>query len=140
MLVIDTPILSELMRPDPDPRIVDWFDASYISDLYVTTITEAEIRTGLAYLPEGARRQRMTDTIEQMFERFFVGRILSFDRPAARVLAEFAAARRSIGRPLPFADGQIAAIARSHDMIVATRNVKDFEGIQMQVINPWETE
>ena len=74
-----------------------------------------------------------------MFERFFVGRIRLFDRRAACVLAEYAAVRRSIGRPLSFADGQIVAIARSCDMIVAMHNVKDFAGFQMQIVNPWET-
>ena len=138
MLVVDTPILSELMRPDPTLRVLDWFNAIPASEMYVTTITEAEIRIGLAYLPDSARRRRMLESIERLFDRFFAGRILTFDRPATRILAEFAAIRRSIGRPLPFADGQIAAIARTHDMIVATRNVKDFDGLQLQIVNPWE--
>ena len=137
MLVVDTPILSELIGPNPNKRVLDWFDANPASDMYVTTITEAEIRIGLAYIRDGARRRRMNALVERLFERFFTGRILAFDRPATRTLAEFAAIRRSIGRPLPFADGQIAAIARSHDMIVATRNVKDFDGLQLQIVNPW---
>lgn len=139
MLVVDTPIISELMRPDPTPQVLDWFDAIPASDLYVTTITEAETRIGLAYMPDGARRRRFAASVDRLFEGFFAGRILTFDRTATRILAEFAAIRRSIGRPLPFADGQIAAIARTHDMIVATRNVKDFDGLHVQLVNPWKS-
>ena len=102
----------------------------------MTAVTEAEVRTGIAFLPEGARRRGLAEAAERAFGGLFAGRVLPFDSAAARVYAEIAAARRAAGRPLCQTDGQIAAIARSRGMTVATRNVRDFSETGIEVIDP----
>lgn len=103
----------------------------------MTAVTEAEILTGIAFLPEGRRRQGLAVIAERLFTNLFAGRVLPFDSDAARVYATIMAARRSAGRPAPQADCQIAAIGRSRGMAVVTRNVRDFEGMGVEVIDPW---
>lgn len=100
-------------------------------------MTEAEIRAGVAILPTGARRRGLAEAAERAFGELFAGRVLPFDSSAARAYSEIVPVRRAQGRPLPLADGQIAAIARSQGMTVATRNVGDFEHTGVEVINPW---
>ena len=102
----------------------------------MTAVTEAEVRTGIAILPEGARRRSLAEAAERTFGGLFAGRVLPFDSEA-RACAEIVATRRSVGRPVSQADGQIAAIARAHGMAVATRNVRDFEDIDIKVVDPW---
>ena len=105
----------------------------------MTSVTEAEIRAGMAILPEGARRRGLMAAAERAFANLFAGRVLSFDSSAARVYAEIFAIRQAIGRPLSLADGQIAAIARARGMAVVTRDVGDFEGAGVDLVNPWAT-
>ena len=138
MVVLDTNVVSELMRDHPSREAIVWLDELPTRKLFVTAVTEAEIRTGIAFLPEGRRRQGIADTAERVFDGLFSGRVLPFDSSAARVYAEIAAARRAAGRPLSQADGQIAAIARSRSMSVATRNVRDFEHTGVDVVDPWQ--
>ena len=114
-----------------------WVGDCQATDLYFSSVGEAELRYGVAILPEGRRRDALTRAIEEILCEDFDDRILPFDSAAAREFAHIAAARRSVGRPILPADCQIAAIARSRSMAVATRNVRDFEGVGIVVINPW---
>lgn len=139
MVVLDTNVVSELMRANPSRDVVEWLDGQHTRDLFVTSVTEAEIRAGVAILPEGARRRGLLAATERAFGNFFAGRVLSFDSSAARVYAEIFATRQAIGRPLSLADGQIAAIARSRGMVVVTRNLGDFKGAGVDLVNPWAT-
>jgi hypothetical protein len=137
MVLLDTNVISELMRAEPDPTVLDWFGKYDAAELFISAITEAELRTGVAILPEGQRRERLQVAIDAMIDQDFQGRILPFDTLAARPYAEIAAQRRAAGRPIAEADCQIAAIGRAKDAPIATRNVKDFDGCGIRVINPW---
>ena len=139
MVVLDTNVVSELMRASPSRDVLEWLDGQQTRDLFVTSVTEAEIRAGMAILPEGARRRGLVAAAERTFGNLFAGRVLSFDSSSARVYAEIFATRQAIGRPLSLADGQIAAIARSRGMAVVTRDVGDFEGAGVDLVNPWAT-
>ena len=137
MIIIDTNVVSELMRASPDPAVLAWFAGHAADTLFLTAISEAELRTGAAILPAGQRRDRLVGAIDAMIDQDFAGRILSFDSPAARSYAEIAASRRAAGKPIMDADSQIAAIVRACSAMIATRNVKDFEGCGIDVVNPW---
>lgn len=137
MILLDTNVLSELMRPAPDPAVERWLAAQPDASLFISAITEAELRYGAALLPSGKRRSALTAEIDGMLEEDFDGRILPFDRLAAQAFAVIAADRRQAGRPISQADAQIAAIARSRGAALATRNVPDFDGCGVEVINPW---
>ncbi len=138
MVVIDTNVVSELMRAEPSAEVLDWMDDRQPRELYVTAITEAEVRTGIALLPEGRRRRGLAEACERAFGSLFAGRVLPFDSDAARAYAEIAAARRVLRRAVSLADGQIAAIARSRRMAVATRNIRDFQDMGIGVLDPWD--
>ncbi len=125
------------MRESPQPEVLAWLDHQLTDTLLVTAVTEAEIRTGIAILPEGERQRGLAAAAERAFGVFFAERILPFDSDAAQAYAAIAAARRAAGRPISQADCQIAAIARSRTASVATRNMNDFEGSGLDVINPW---
>ena len=140
MILLDTNVISELMRAEPAQAVLDWFAQHDASDLFISAITEAELRTGVAILPEGQRRNRLQHAIDAMIDQDFQSRILPFDSLAAKAYAEIAAQRRAAGRPIAEADCQIAAIARAIDALIATRNVKDFDGCGVRVINPWNAE
>lgn len=137
MILLDTNVISELMRPEPAQIVLDWFGALDAGDLFISAITEAELRTGVAILPDGQRRDRLQAAIDAMIDQDFQSRVLPFDSLAAKAYAEIAAQRRAAGRPIAEADCQIAAIARATDAPIATRNVKDFDGCGVCVINPW---
>ena len=137
MILLDTNVVSELMRAAPAQTVLDWFAARNAADLFISAVTEAELRTGVAILPEGQRRDRLQLAINAMMDQDFRGRVLPFDSTAAKAYAEIAAQRRASGRPIAEADCQIAAIARAMDAPIATRNVKDFDGCGVRVINPW---
>ena len=137
MIVVDTNVLSELMRPRPEPSVIAWFSGQDSAELYFTAIGEAELRTGAAILPAGRRRDRLAAEIDATVREDFAGRVLPFDSAAARAYADIAATRRSEGRPILQADCQIAAIARARDAAIATRNVSDFERCGIALIGPW---
>ena len=137
IIVLDTNVVSELMRDDPDQVVVDWFDAQHTNSLSITTITQAEILTGIELLPGGRRKNNLFELANYFFTSIFIGRVLVFDSIAAFAYAEIFAQRQAIGRPIGQSDCQIAAIARSHEAAVATRNVTDFEGVGVELINPW---
>ncbi|MGH6898272.1 MAG: type II toxin-antitoxin system VapC family toxin [Geminicoccaceae bacterium] len=138
MIVLDTNVLSEMMRPAPDSTVAAWISARPASSLFTTTVTQAEILYGLGLLPSGKRRAGLEAAVGEMFATDFAGRVLPFDQAAAQAYAEIALARRRAGRPITQFDAQIAAIARSRDAGVATRNVADFEGCGIGVIDPWQ--
>ena len=140
MILLDTNVISELMRSEPAQTVLDWFGKHDAADLFISAITEAELRTGVAILADGQRRDRLQLAIDAMIDQDFQGRVLPFDSRAAKAYAEIAAQRRAAGRPIAEADCQIAAIARAIDASIATRNVKDFDGCGVRVINPWNAE
>jgi toxin FitB len=137
MILLDTNVISELMRAEPAQVVLDWFGRHDAAELFISAITEAELRTGIAILPAGQRRDRLQIALEAMIEQDFQTRVLPFDSAAARAYADIAAARRAAGRPIAEADCQIAAIARAMGAPVVTRNVRDFDGCGVTVINPW---
>ena len=139
MIILDTNVVSELMRPNPNSNVVDWVAGQATLDLHLSTVSEAELLYGIEILPPGGRRDRLLAEVEGMLREDFDGRILPFDSAAARAYAVIAAARRAAGRPINHADCQIAAIARCRDASVATRDVDDFEETGIEVINPWES-
>ena len=137
MVVLDSNVLSELMRPAPDPAIASWVAERATSSLHLTAVNEAELRFGLAIMPPGRRRDGLAEGLERMLRTGFANRVLPFDSAAASAFAEIAAARRALGRPIPETDCQIAAIARSRGMAVATRTVRDFADAGIDVVDPW---
>ena len=139
MFLLDTNVVTELMRDAPNSNVLSWMDKQPTQDLFVTAVTEAEIRTGVAILPEGVRRRGLADAAERTLGSLFAGRILPFDSDAARAYAEIVAACSAAGRLASQAGCQIAAIARSQGMTVATRNVRDFMDTGIDVIDPWTT-
>ncbi len=139
MIILDTNVVSELMRPNPESKVVDWVAAQAVSNLYLSSVSEAELRYGIEILPSGARRDRLHSEVEGMLREDFSGRVLPFDSAATQSYAAIAAARRAAGRPINHADCQIAAIARSRGASVATRDMGDFQGNGVDVVNPWST-
>ena len=137
MIILDTNVLSEALRPTPDPRVVDWIGRQASASLFITTITQAEILYGIAVLDSGRRRDDLHAAATAMFAEDFAGRIIGFDVEAPPIYAAIAAERRRLGRPISQFDAQIAAIARSRGAALATRNVRDFEGCDVDLIDPW---
>lgn len=140
MIILNTNVLSELMRPEPESRVVRWVDACTSHEVAICAITVAEILYGIERMPAGRRRRAFADQAAGMFEDEFVGRILAFDGDAAVHYALMLVAREKIGQPMHMADAQIAAICASHEASLATRNVKDFASLGIRVINPWQSE
>ena len=137
MIVLDTNVLAELMRRRPNSRVLAWMDRADARGLFVTAVSEAEIRTGLGLLPDGRRRWELTAAADRVFDEAFRGRVLPFDAIAARVYPDIACRRRAAGRLIGQFDCQIAAIARSRGMGVATRDVEGSWGCGVEVIDPW---
>lgn len=140
-LILDTNVISELLRENPDASVKAWWDGQTLVELYTTSVVEAELLSGAYLLPAGRRRERLLEGIETFLTGFFDGRVLPFDRAAAREYATIMAHRRAIGRPMDGheLDCQIAAIARANDATVATRNVRDFTDCGIEIIDPWQT-
>ena len=139
MIVLDTNVLSEALRPRPADSVRRWMEAQPASDLFTTTICEAEMFYGLRLMAAGRRRTALERAVEAIFAEEFTGRVLAFDRAAARSFADIAARRHRSGRPIREFDAQIAAIAASNRAMLATRNVEDFVGCGVEVLNPWQT-
>ena len=137
MFVLDTNVVSELMRPAPDPNVVEWVASRRAALLFFSAVGEAELRYGVAILPAGRRRDALAQAVDGLVREDFAGRVLPFDSAAARAYAGIAAARRGAGRPVCQADCQIAAIAHARGMTVATRNVRDFEDMGIALVDPW---
>ena len=137
MIVLDTNVLSEALKPLPSPIVIDWLAGQEPSSVFTTAITQAEVLYGVETLPAARRRTRLLAAVEKMFAGEFEGRILPFDEDAARAFAGIVAARDRAGCPISQFDAMIAAIARSHRAAVATRNTADFHNCGVVVINPW---
>lgn len=138
MIILDTNVLSEMMKPKPAAPVVSWFAEQPWASLCTTAITQAEILHGLMLLPPGRRRRALEAAATSMFTEDFEGRILGFGTDAAAPYARIASERRRAGRPISHFDAQIAAIAQSAGATVATRNVADFDGCGVRVVNPWQ--
>ncbi|HQW38399.1 MAG TPA: type II toxin-antitoxin system VapC family toxin [Usitatibacteraceae bacterium] len=137
MIVLDTNVVSELMRASPAENVFDWVAGQPAQSLYITSISLAEIVHGILLLPAGRRRSAIQAAAESMFSVEFGGRILPFEASAARAYAKIAVDRRHAGRPISSFDAQIAAIALVARATLATRNVSDFEGCGLKLMNPW---
>jgi toxin FitB len=137
MIVLDTNVLSEALRPVPEPTVLDWLANQPRASLFTTTITRGEILYGIRLLADGKRRRGMWDAAKKIFDEDFARQVLSFDRDAADAYAEIAASRRMAGKPISQFDAMIVAMARSRGASLATRNVKDFEDCGVGVVNPW---
>ncbi len=138
MIILDTNVLSEVMRPAPAAEVLAWLAAQTAASLYTTSITQAEILHGLMLLPAGRRRRALEAAATSMFSEDFGGRILGFDTEAAEPYAQIASKRRRSGRPISHFDAQIAAIARSAGAAIATRNLADFEHCGVALVDPWK--
>lgn len=138
MIVLDTNVLSELMRPVPEPRVLAWSDSIPAQQTSITSVTISEILYGIGRMPTGMRRRRLQSIAEAIFEEDFRGRILAFDANAAVEYAALVLEREAEGRPISMADAQIAAICRVANCALATRNSRDFEFTGVSIINPWE--
>jgi predicted nucleic acid-binding protein len=136
MIVLDTNVVSELLRLSPDPNVVHWLARQPAGSIFLSSISAAELRLGVALLPHGRRRDALHAEVNGIIERDFRDRILPFDSAAATAFAAIVADRRRAGLPVTLADAQIAAVARSRGASIATRNVDDFAGAGIGVINP----
>lgn len=137
MIILDTNVVSELMRARPEPAVVAWADRQAASTLYLTTLTLAEIRFGVAALPRGRRHTKLGAAFEDGIRPMFAGRVLDFDESASIAYAELRADARRRGVALGNVDAFIAAIAHSRGFIVATRDTSPFEGVGLRVIDPF---
>jgi len=137
MIVLDTNVLSELLRPAPQAGVVAWLAAQPRPSLFTTTVSRAEILYGILSLPDGARKQVLWSATQAIFNQDLAGRVLTFDNDAADAYAEIASARKRLGKPISQFDAMIAAMARSRGAKLATRNVKDFIDCGLDVIDPW---
>ena len=138
--MLDTNVLSELMRTAPADEVLAWFAKNAPGPVYTSSITQAEILTGIALLPDGKRRDTLAHTAQAMFTQDFAGdRVLTFDRVAAEHYALIVASRTRMGRPISTEDAQIAAIALAAGLPLLTRNTKDFSDIPgLRQVNPWQ--
>jgi hypothetical protein len=138
MILLDTNVLSEFMRPHPSASVVSWLDEQSAGEVYINAISRAEIELGLLLMPMGKRQKALSQAAQAMFDEDFIGKCLPFDENAAHHYARIVSARTYAGRPISVEDAQIAAIALAHQMQLATRNTRDFEGIEgLEVVNPW---
>ena len=138
MILLDTNVVSELMKPAPAAAVARWIAEQPATTLYTSSITQAEVLHGILLLPAGRRRSTLEAAAEAMFDEDFGGRVLPFGSDAARAYAQIAAQRRRSGRPISNFDAQIAAITRTARAAVATRNVGDYDDCGIKVLNPWD--
>jgi len=138
MIILDTNILSAVMQEKGDHAILEWLDSQAWESIWTTSITVFEIRLGLSTLTKGKRRVKLEEAFQETLENVLEGRILPFDQDAALAAGELAAGRRRRGIPVDMRDTQIAGIAIARRSTIATRNTKDFKGLSVPVINPWE--
>lgn len=138
MIILDTNVLSALMRQAPETSVVAWLDRQPAESVWITSITLFEARLGLALLPKGRRRQTLEGAFAQLLQEDLENRVLDFDSAAATEAASLAAERQKAGRPVDMRDTQIAGIALARRATLATRNVRHFQDLNVPVVNPWE--
>jgi len=137
MIVLDTNVLSECWRKTPNIQVLSWLAAQPQASLFTTTVVESEILYGVQLLADGARKDALSLAVKAVFNDNLTGRVLTYDRDAARSYAEIASNRKKMGKPISQFDAMIAAVAHSRGATLATRNVKDFEGCAIQLVDPW---
>jgi len=138
MLVLDTNVISEALKPEPNAKVKAWLESQPPTSVFTTAISQAEILYGVALLPKGRRQSTLLTAVVLMFEEDFRGHVLPFDSEAATIYATLASVRRQDGHPISFADAQIAAVTQSRGGRLATRNVRDFVGCGIETVNPWD--
>lgn len=138
MILLDTNVISEIMRRVPDPKVAEWLRGQPISSLFTTAITEAEIYKGIAIMAQGKKRSDLLGMAQAFFHVDMASRILPFDSNATDDFAEIFALRKRAGRMIQPLELQIAAITRQHEAVLATRNIDDFSGCGIELINPWQ--
>ena len=138
MIILDTNVVSELMRPTPERMVLRWFSNQAAEDLHITAVTMAEILYGIELISSARRRDVVRAGAEKMFGDVFADRILAFEDRAARAFSQIASSRRRQAKPMSGVDAQLAAIARAHGATLATRNTYVFEGCGVRLVNPWE--
>ena len=137
MILIDTNVISEVMRPEPDARVKAWLNDQMRGEVGITSITIAEVLYGIRSLPEGRRRNQLLEATAEVFDGNFTGRIFAFDHRAAVEYAEIVVGRERMDTPISMADAQIAAICLANNADLATRNTKDFGNTGITLLNPW---
>jgi predicted nucleic acid-binding protein len=137
MIILDTNVLFELMRVAPDPRVTQWVAKQPEEELFTTSVSEAEIFYGIDLIAPGKRRESLLTAAEKTFTGLLLGRVLAFESEAARPFSRIVVHRRALGRPVGYADAQIASIARVSGATLATRDTDDFEDCGIEVVNPW---
>jgi len=137
MILLDTNVVSEPLKLAGNPAVLAWLDAQLIETLYLSTISLAELRFGIAALPDGKRKDTLHNSLEQRILPLFAGRILSFDEATSKAYGELRALAKAQGKAIAAADGYIAATAMCKSLMVATRDTGPFEAAGLQVINPW---
>ena len=136
MIILDTNVISEAMRPEPNPVVIEWLNDQPAEALFLTSVTLAELLFGIGMLPEGRRKKGLAEVLERLLS-LFEERILTFDTDAARCYADLAVTARAAGKGFPAPDGYIAAIAASKGFIIATRDTSPFEAVGLTAVNPW---
>ena len=139
MMILDTNVVSELMRPNADQRVLDWLNARYHTRYFLTAVSVGEILFGISRLPFGKRKQNLENALIAMLDHDFVGSVLPFDSESAGYFGELASRRQRIGRPVGVADAQIAAICQRHAATLVTRNTSDFDTLEIELQDPWST-
>lgn len=138
MIILDTNVISELAKPIPNPEVIEWVDAHDSSELVITALTAAEVRAGIALLPEGHRKHEIGTRMESLLTETFAGYVLAFDVDSSGYYAEILTARTRAGRPISAFDAQIAAVCRQHESVLATRNTANFTDTGIPLVNPWD--
>ena len=138
MIILDTNVVFEPLRPAPEPAVLAWLDAQAPATLCLTSITLAELLAGVAALPARRRRNKLGQALTEQVLPLFEGRVLAFDMRAAHAFARAQAGAQEAGSPISFADAAITAVAAAHGFAVATRNIDDFKGTGVEVIDPWQ--
>jgi predicted nucleic acid-binding protein len=137
VIILDTNVVSEPLKPAPDGAVLRWLDRQGLGTLYLTTISQAELLAGVLALPAGRRRTELQKVRTRELASLFAGRVLAFGERSAQACAELVTAANAAGNPIDFADAAIGAIALEHNFTLATRNVRDFKGTAVKLINPW---
>jgi toxin FitB len=138
LIVLDTNVVSELMRPLPEPAVLDWVNAQPADQLWLCSVVVAELLYGVGRLPDGVRKRQLADAVEAMVFDDFAGRTLAFDLEAAAAYAQLVVQRELSGQPIALVDAQIGAICTAHGATLATRNGRDFSKLGLNLINPWD--
>jgi toxin FitB len=138
VIVLDTNVISELTRRNPEPGVISWLDALTTAEVATTAVTAAELRYGVARMPDGRRKTELASAVRGLLGDDFQGRVLSFDEPAAQHYADIVTGREHLGRPIGMADAQIAAICRTIGATLATRKTGDFQETGIELVDPWK--